>query len=205
MTDPFNSSAAQVQAASILLATMAIRNLAKAAFDKFEAEILESGKYHYDDKYLQPKYAELLEIPPDKAIRCAADIHMLSGLGMLGTDKYACTEAAKYYSELGLRAGNAGWVHAENAYATISHDVAVLESSFIQITENIHLIDNDSLSGFSLSDRAELVRTLLEMFCPMVTQGQNLDTVARKVYHQYLNPKQQAVNEFANWLGNKYE
>ena len=205
MTDHFNSSAAQVQAASLLLATMAIRNIAKASFDKFEAEILESGRYHYDEKYLQPKYAELLDIPPDKAIRSAADIHMLSGLGMLNTDRYAYTEAAKYYSELGLRASNAGWVHAENAYATISHDVTVLESSFIRITENIHLIDSDSLSGFSLSGRAALVKDLLEIFCHLVTQDQNLDATTRRVYHQYVNHKALAFKEFSLWLNNSYK
>ncbi len=88
---------AQLVAVIDVLILRAMNNVMKEDFDKIEAEILQTGIYHYSEHCYQGQFKERgFAFPEDRIIRSPKDVHHMSGISAYGTPAYDGSDCERF-------------------------------------------------------------------------------------------------------------
>jgi hypothetical protein len=157
------------------------RDFVVREFEKIEKEIIDTGKYHYDESYY---LFEDCDLPEDRIIRDRSDLMLISGLKQLDEPEYKDTDADRYYLELRYRALSEGFIDGENARAIAENDIMKLEDKLISQTKSIHKILLENI--VMLEHRKELIDALLNLF-KAVTSDKNYEAIKNRYFDVRIN------------------
>jgi hypothetical protein len=183
----FSPTKQQIFTAQQLFIAMAYRDMVVQEFERMNNELLESGTYHYDDEYYSNEWKKKgLFCPPDRIIRSALDINMISGLLMTQAPGYEKTDSYRFYNELAKKASDAGFKHGRNALDIAVNEVAGYEDKLIESTYDIHKLELNQL--LNPKDRHNLLNLLIGLFSHVV-EDESFEVNQKIFYNERMTSK----------------
>ena len=162
----FSPTTAQIHVAQDLFIAMSYYDTVATAFDRFENEILRSGKFYFDSSLLPGRLRLFPWLYKQKRITSRKDLPYIAGLRQYGTAAYAGSDCEQFYMALDNKALAAGFLHGALALQKAETDVFICEDKLILLTRSIHGITPNNI--VAPEHRIRLIEGLLKQFAPLV-------------------------------------